>query len=347
MKPPRLSVIEGGDPLRRQAAAWFARLHADDVAERDRQAWRQWMAEDARHRAAYERIERLWSAAGEHAQHPQIAERLRDSVSPPMPAPEPSPASTPARPARKRARYVWAATAVAAVIALVAIVPRLGQPPATETLYVTGIGESRTIALDDGSRVSMDTDSRLRVDFSDGQRRLTLVRGRAYFRVASESRPFLVNTESGSVRAVGTEFDVYRRDDAIEVTLVEGRVALLTPPSAHAKQLTVGVLDAGQKARFGKRQPLRRLPPQAPGTPPTWLSGKLVFEDQALDQAAAEFNRYSRKRLLLDGAPVARMRVSGVFRSDDPHAFVEALQALYPVAVRESPAGDLLIVERR
>ncbi|MGJ7903185.1 FecR family protein [Lysobacter sp. 1R34A] len=228
-----------------------------------------------------------------------------------------------------------------------AAVPRWLQPSVPETVYVTQVGESRTIALDDGSRVSMDTDSRLVVDFSGDERRLVLDRGRAYFRVAKAARPFVVHTEDGSVRAVGTEFEVYRHDDTTEVALVEGRIALLAAPAADAKQAALGTLDPGQKARLGKHQPLHRLPPAAPGALPTWLSGKLVFEDQALSAAVAEFNRYSRRRMVLDGDQVARLRVSGVFRSDDPHAFVEALEQLYPVGVEESPAGDIVIVARR
>lgn len=342
MKPPRLNVIEGGDPYRRQAATWFARLRADDVAESDRQGWQRWMAADARHRAAYERIERLWSAAGEHAQHPQIAERLRDAA-----------AVAPAAPKRRgRApaawrRYAWGAGALAAALGLAALVPRWLQPPVPEIIYVTQVGESRTIALDDGSRVSMDTDSRLIVDFSGDERRLVLDRGRAYFRVAKAERPFLVHTEDGSVRAVGTEFEVYRRNDTTEVALVEGRVALLAAPEADAGQAALGTLGPGQKARLGKHQPLYRLAPAAPGALPTWLSGRLVFEDQALSAAVAEFNRYSRRRMVLGGEQVARLRVSGVFRSDDPHAFVEALEELYPVAVDESSGGDIVIVARR
>jgi len=340
VKPPRLNVIEGGDPFRRQAATWFARLRADDVAESDRQGWQHWMAADARHRAAYERIERLWSAAGEHAQHPQIAERLRDAVAPAAPK------------RRSRAPVAWAryalgAGALAAVLALAAVVPRWSERPVPETVYVTQVGESRTIALDDGSRVSMDTDSRLVVDFSGAERRIVLDRGRAYFRVAKARRPFLVHTEDGSVRAVGTEFEVYRRNDTTEVALVEGRVALLAAPTADAGQAALGTLDPGQKARFRKHQPLHRLPPAAPGALPTWLSGKLVFEDQALSAAVAEFNRYSRRRMVLGGEQVARLRVSGVFRSDDPHAFVEALEELYPVAVDESSGGDIVIAARR
>lgn len=336
MKPAGLSVIEGGDPIRRQAAAWFARLRADDVSESERAAWQRWMADDARHRAAYERIERLWSAAGEHAQHPHIAERLREAVATPAPSPR----------RRGHAAYIRGAAALAAVLAVAAIAPTLIHRPAAETRYVTQIGESRTIALADGSRVSMDTDSRMRVDFSGAQRRITLSRGRAYFRVAKSSRPFLVDTDSGSVRAVGTEFEVYRRGDAIEVALIEGRVALLAAPSGDAEPASLGMLDPGQRARFGKHQPLQRLTATAPARLPTWLSGKLLFEDQSLSAAVAEFNRYSHRRMRLGDDRVARLRVSGVFRSDDPHSFVEALETLYPVVARESAQGEIVIAER-
>ncbi|KRD74592.1 FecR domain-containing protein [Lysobacter sp. Root983] len=339
MSTTRLNVVEGGDPIRRQAAAWFARLRADDVSESDRRDCRQWLNADPRHRAAYERIERMWSTLGEHAPHPEVALRIRAET--PAPA---APAS-----ARKRGtRAAWWSGAAAALVALAVIGWRLQPaPPVPEQHYVTAIGESRTIALADGSRVSLDTDTRLQVRFSGEQRRISLVRGRAFFRVAKETRPFLVQTEDGSVKAVGTEFEVYRREGEIEVALIEGRVLLLAAAADGAAPVQLATLDPGQKASFGQRKPLRMIQPDRHAALPAWLSGKLAFEDQALPAAVTEFNRYSHRRIVLQGEAVARIRVSGVFRSDDPHAFVEALQELYPVAVSASPSGDLLLSDRR
>lgn len=338
MSTTRLNVVEGGDPIRRQAAAWFARLRADDVSESDRRDCRQWLDADARHRAAYERIERMWSNLGEHAPHPEVALRIR-AETPAVVAPQAA--------RRRSARAAWWSGAAAALIALAVVGWRLLPAPAVpEQQYVTAVGESRTIALSDGSRVSLDTDTRLRVRFSGEQRLLSLVRGRAFFRVAKETRPFLVQTEDGSVRAVGTEFEVYRRDGEIEVALIEGRVALLAVAPEGARPVQLATLDPGQKASFGQRKPLRMIEPDRQAALPAWLSGKLAFEDQTLTSAVTEFNRYSRRRIVLQGDEVAKIRVSGVFRSDDPHAFVEALQELYPVAVSPGPGGDLLLSDK-
>lgn len=339
MSTTRLNLVEGGDPIRRQAAAWFARLRADDVTENERRECRQWLDADPRHRAAYERIERMWSTLGEHAPHPEVALRIRAQA--PVPA-----APKPVR--KRRARALWWSGAAAALVALAVAGWQLRPaPPVPEQQYVTAVGESRTIALADGSRVSLDTDTRLRVRYSGEQRRIALVRGRAFFRVAKESRPFLVQTEDGSVRAVGTEFEVYRRDGEIEVALIEGRVLLLSAAREGAAPVGLAMLDPGQKASFGLRKPLRMIEPDRHAALPAWLSGKLAFEDQALTTAVTEFNRYSRRRIVLRGEAVARIRVSGVFRSDDPHAFVEALQELYPVAVSDAPNGELLLSDRR
>ncbi|MEG3791174.1 FecR domain-containing protein [Lysobacter sp. CCNWLW3] len=339
MSATRLNVVEGGDPIRRQAAAWFARLRADDVTENDRRECRQWLDADARHRAAYERIERLWSTAGDHAAHPEIALRIRAQT----------PAETPRQPVRRRrGRAAWWTGAVAALVALAVLGWRLLPAPAVpEQQYLTAVGENRTIALADGSRVSLDTDTRLRVRYSGDERRIVLVRGRAFFRVAKESRPFLVRTEDGGVRALGTEFEVYRRDGEIEVALIEGRVLLLAAASGDSAPVSLATLDPGQKASFGLHKPLRMIESGGHSDLPAWLSGKLAFEDQSLAAAATEFNRYSHRRIVLQGEAVTRIRISGVFRSDDPHAFVEALQELYPVDVANSPSGDLLLTERR
>lgn len=339
MSTTGLNIVEGGDPIRRQAAAWFARLRADDATESDRRQCRQWLDADVRHRAAYERMERLWSGAGDHAAHPEIALRVRAQT--PVAAPTPKPAR------RGRARLIAWGGAAAAAIALAVVGWRLLPSPAVpEQQYVTAVGESRTIALEDGSRMSLDTDTRVQVRYSADERRISLLRGRAFFRVAKQARPFLVRTQDGSVRAVGTEFEVYRRDGEIEVALIEGRVLLLSAANGDAAPVSLAMLTPGQKASFGKRKPLRMIE-AGHAVLPSWLSGKLSFDDQALSAAVSEFNRYSQRQIVLRDAALARIRVSGVFRSDDPHAFVEALQTLYPVQVSDAPGGELVLSERR
>lgn len=331
MSRPGLEVVEGGDPVRRQAAQWFARLRSDDASESDRQQWRRWMDDDERHRAAYARLERLWSGFGEHAPHAEIALRLRAYV----------PMSTSPKPVRTPNRRHWQAVAASLLVGLAVAGGWLGLRPAPALDYATSVGERRSLELEDGTRVDLDTDSHIRVHYSGKARRIALERGRAFFRVAKEQRPLTVETASGAVRAVGTEFEVYRREHAIEVALFEGKVQLLSAPREGREAEALGMLVPGQKARFGARQPTPVVETVVMDAPPAWMSGRLVFDDVRLEQVVAEFNRYSRRPILLDRDALGDHRITGVFLSDNPEAFADALHQLYGIDVHQRSNGEI------
>lgn len=332
-------VVAGGDPVRRQAAAWFVRLRADDVTDAERRQWQAWLAGDARHRGAYERLERLWSGLGEHAPRPEVAQRVRTGD-------KAAQAATLVE-HRRRKRRGWLAFAAAVAAVAIGGWALLQPPPPPETEYATTVGEHRTLVLEDGTRVSLDTDTRLRVAYSDVERRVVLDRGRAFFRVAKEDRPLSVHTGNGGVRAVGTEFEVYRHARDLEVTLVEGRVLLLPPDDAGAGRTPPVALEAGQKARFGHDRPIPRIETLALAALPAWLSGRLMFEDRPLPEVVSEFNRYSRQQIVLEGDGLGELRITGVFRSDDARAFVGALRDSYAIAVDDSMPGMLRLRDTR
>lgn len=324
-----LELIDGGDPIRLQAAAWFARLRADDVSDADRRQWQAWANADHRHRAAYERLERLWSSLGEHAPAPEIARRL--ATAPPH--------ASPAGPdSRRRLRWIGA-FAVAATIALAAIGGWTLLPGAkSEREYATDIGEQRRMTLEDGTRVTLDTGTRLRVDYSGRERRLVLEQGRAFFEVAKENRPLSVYTEHGGVRAIGTQFEVYRHDRDMDVLLVEGQV-MLSMSGGSGPEVA---MQAGHKARLGMDAGAApRIEPVRRADMPPWLSGRLVFEDASLHDVVAEFNRYSRQQMVLTDARLSKIHITGVFRNDGTQAFLGALQDTYPVIVDTSMPGVL------
>lgn len=325
MKENMLEVIEGGDPIRAQAAAWFAHLRADDVSEGDRLRWRAWLDSDPRHRDAYERFERLWSALGDFAPSAEITRRLPQRRAYPR-------SRAPARALR------WLAGGAAVALAVVAGWKLLAPVPAPDVLYASAVGERRSVALADGTRVDLDTDTRLRVRYTERERWITLDHGRAFFRVARDpARPLHVDTPEGSVRAIGTQFEVYRRPRATDVALFEGKVQLQSSGRDGAARV-LGTLAPGQRTQVRTGAPLRVEAFNAADAP-GWISGRLVFEDQPLAIAIEEFNRYGGRRLRATDAEVGALRVSGVFRSDDPSGFVEALRSVYGVSVRTDDAG--------
>ncbi len=337
MSTDELHIVSTSDPVRHDAAAWFARLRADDVSERERAQFKRWLA-DGRHRSAYERLEALWSGLGAHAGRPEIGQALRENTE-----------ASQTRSARAHGLPRRHATAWAAVAALLIVVLAGGwftwrTQRADVQSYVTDVGERRTVILDDGSRVTMDTDTRLSAALSTKSRQLVLERGRAFFDVAEDAgRPFLVTAQGGVVRAIGTRFDVYEHDGVVEVTLVEGRVEVTPEGGRQGPDAHPTAMLAGQRLLMGKGYAIPVIESANTGTAVAWLSGKLVFYDTPLPAAVAQFNRYSTSRIVINDDAVTRLHVSGVFRVDDSQAFVDALRGSYGLSVKRDDGGNLTL----
>lgn len=331
MKPNPLRVVEDADPVRTEAAARFARLHGDELSEADLASHEAWLAADPSHRLAFERVERTWLMLSDFAAAPEISQRL---AAIPAAAP-PANATRQHRPRRLR----WLAACAAAMTAVVIGWRLLVPAPPAEQNYASAVGEQRSITLEDGTQLELDTGTRVRVRYSSQQRRITLEQGRAFFKVARDSaRPLTVETAQGSVRAVGTQFEVYRRADALDVTLFEGKVQL-RPAAADDNSAALATLLPGQRAHMAAGQRLQLQSFQG-GTAPAWLQGQLVFTDLPLRAAVEEFNRYGGTPLRVSDAALGDLRVSGVFRSNDSTGFIEALGALHGISAHANAAGE-------
>jgi transmembrane sensor len=197
------------------------------------------------------------------------------------------------------------------------------------THYSTRIGEQRSFALPDGSLVNLDVHTSLRVHFSDRERRIELLDGQALFQVAHDARrPFIVDAGGAGFRAVGTQFDVYKRSTGVTVTVLEGRVAT---ESSNAPV----VLSAGQQLTVSaaKAAPPKRADLTAATA---WTQRRLVFDSVPLSQVAEEFNRYNSRPLVVADPDMEDFEVVGVFSSADPRPLLKFLAA----------QPDLQVVER-
>jgi transmembrane sensor len=145
------------------------------------------------------------------------------------------------------------------------------------------------------------------------------------------------------VRATGTQFSVYEHNDAVEVTLVEGRV--IVTPHNHANQHgDVIAMRAGQRLLMGKGYPTPQLEPAQANTDTAWLSGKLVFDDAPLPSAIAEFNRYTTDKIVIGNDSLRSIHVTGVFRTDDNRGFIDALKISYDLSAIEHGANTVVLV---
>nr|WP_274705084.1 FecR domain-containing protein [Sphingomonas sp. H160509] len=237
-----------------------------------------------------------------------------------------------------------AAAACAAVVAPIAWLRFADDAtttrPATQIadapVYRTATGQRLMVTLTDGSRLTLDTDSRVRVAYNDAERRLVLERGQALFEVAKhQPRPFVVTAGSQSVTAHGTAFDIRLDPGAVQVALVEGLVSVAAK-GGHAKPVAM-VPDDVLTAAAGSVS-LRHVPGIALALS-SWSEGRLVFEDTTLRHAIAEMNRYGTPRIALADTKAGDVRISGSFRTGEVQPFLDALQMGFPVTVARRADG--------
>jgi len=271
------------------------------------------------------RSERTWRALGEIAEHPVVA-AWRDK-------------------ARKtgRARPIWrTSVAVAATLVLAvgayAILRYRASDGADQRVATTALGERRNLILSDGTRVALNTATRLDVDYRGSIRRVRLVRGEALFTVARDSRrPFVVMAADRQVVALGTAFGVRLDGSAVKVTLVEGRIEV---KSAQGDGRDAVELKPGQQWIAKKAEPaLVRDTDVARAT--SWQDGWIVFNRDNVRDAIDEVSRYTRERIVCDDPRIATLRVSGTFRTGEVDDFIDALTKLHPLSVERQRPGEI------
>lgn len=228
--------------------------------------------------------------------------------------------------------------------------------------YSTGLGEQRSIVLEDGSVMQLNTNSVVTVRFTEGAREIRLTQGEAIFDVEEHPTwPFRVLSGAVKVEALGTRFNVYRHAEEIQVTVTEGRVAVesadsrgtartmaeygegaIVLPSVVAKTVEVG---AGQRLTIRPGGAIADiLIPVDTQRTTAWTERRVVFEDDTLDSVVAEFNRYNRTRFVINDPGLRSRRISGIFTVDDPEAFVEVLSSMAPVRAIGRTDGSVEIV---
>lgn len=207
--------------------------------------------------------------------------------------------------------------------------------------YVTSVGEQRTAKLEDGSFIYLNTDSRIEVAFTKNTRKVKLVRGEALFVVERDSlRPFSVMAGDTTVRAIGTQFNVRRRETGADVAVVQGSVQVTIrdePRNAPQK------LKAGEAVRVIEGQIVPQFAAVADSV--AWRQRRLVFHDERLADVASEFNRYNRTRVRIEGAAALELRLSGVFDVDRPQVLL--MYALTNEKLTVQPDGDDWLIRGR
>ncbi len=310
-----------GDDAREQAAHWYARLQTLPVSARTLEEFFAWRRIEG-NRDAYIAVDRFYNQAGNLADRPAILAATEQAMNRPV--------------HRYSNRGFSIGTLAAAVVALLVVgVTLVADWPAGGDRYATRIGEQRKMMLADGSRVMLDTDTAMTVRFDDGARRVSLDQGQAYFTVAHDAaRPFTVDAGGVRVFATGTQFDVHRQGDTVDVTLIEGRVRVSADdqPVAHLR-VGQGVTLNGGHASFIKT--VDTVPATA------WTRGRIVLDGMTLQGAITAVNRYVDTPVRLDAPGFAEARISGTVDTGDARSFAAAVSAVLPLKSQTDGDGSI------
>jgi transmembrane sensor len=287
---------------------------------------------------------------------------------------EPSELSDQHRAPRAR-RKGWRLPALAASLALAIAVGGAWYFHSQGCVYRTPIGGLEAVPMADGSRVTLNTDSAIRVTVTPNERGIELERGEAFFEVAHDpSRPFIVSAGDQRMVAVGTQFSVRRNGDDVEVIVTEGTVRLESADGRHGLQgdrkqtlsdrsssgpsfsssgagidrssigsAGVVLLPAGSVAHASDADVLvQEESPAEVEQALSWRQGILVFHDMTLADAIAEFNRYNTRQIVIEDPTVAGLRIAGNFRATNVDAFVRLLEHGYPLRVEQDDSQVVL-----
>lgn len=306
-------MAERADMVDEAAADWIARRDTGAWSAADQAAFDQWLASSTRHRVAWLRLDAAWDRADELAGPRKVL----------LP------------------RRSWLAAAAIAATLLVGVFAAVELGPER---YATTVGGARAELLEDGSRLELNTDSRVSVRQTGEVRRARLERGEAYFTVSPDAgRPFVIEAGDYSIAANDSAFSVYRQGASVIVAVERGQVAVrrrdLPAGAAEPVICTAGsLLEARPEATRLLKAPTRidRLL--------SWRRGLLAFDDTRLAEVVAEFNRYNRTQIVITDPALADARIGGAFRPTSLDAFIRILGEDLGVQARREDGRIVLSV---
>lgn len=377
-----------------QAVRWFAWLHEHKVDPELMEVFQRWRAASEQHRIAYDKVEAMWrscdgldvfdlpwpSAAelrldtydGSYALLlPQHQNPLRDDLR--MPAVVGSHLKTgefvlgqhvsvKGHGLLRKTRSGWVNAAIAASVLLLfsaVIAPLSYQRFFTNSpaVYITDVGQLQRYVLSDGSELTLGANSRVSIDFTHSLRKVVMERGEVFFEVSKDAdRPFVVVAGNGLVRAIGTAFNINKRDQSVTVSVVEGVVRvsrqttgsgdLAVTNSAALEQEDAGTqLESAQQLTYDRAgtvwraQQDEKILERATG----WREGRLAYVNERLDAVLQDINRYSSRKLVLGDSVLSELSYTGTVFSGSIDDWVRGLQQVFPIRVIETDGQILLL----
>jgi transmembrane sensor len=298
------TIRESSADIDAAAAAWAARVDRGPLSNEDQAALEAWASRDPRRAGAYAKALAV-------SAHLDRAQGLGADF---------APAAHPVAKATGRRRLL----ATGGMLAAASVVGAIGYGAfSLKGRVTTAKGDIRRAPLDDGSAVTLNTDTAIRAAFDGKIRRVDLLRGEALFDVAKDpARPFVVVAGDVRVRAVGTSFTVRSHTDGqVGVIVREGVVEVWR--GSQGRPVRLSAEHAVQVASAGALAPTT-VGAAAVDRAMAWRQGQIDLDGLTLGQAASEFARYSDRRIIIDDPALAGLKMAGLFSASDPDGFAKA-----------------------
>lgn len=317
-----------------EASAWIVRLKSDNVTAQERLDMLTWQQQSPQHQQALEHMAALWGDLDLLSQSTRLREQHAVE-------PNNSIQTLPRSGAHKQARYWPIAAAALLLVTLSLGVFKQFYPAeinAEPQLYKTQVGIQKTVALPDGSSMQLNTNTQVEVRYTATSRDIRLLQGEAFFDVASnKERPFRVYAGTGLVRAVGTAFSVFLREQNVEVAVTEGSVEVssLLPPAETPttvetpKPTPLATVTAGKLIHFSEQIESVTEVNHAL----SWRQGILEFSGDPLTEVIADVSRYTDINIIINDSELSDLRIGGYFRVGEVDALLQALEHSFGVRV--------------
>ena len=306
-----------------QAAAWLRRRHFSAWSSEQQSELETWLAQSLTHRVAYVRLEAVWN-------------RMERLAALHIPAPE----RGAARSMKSVASMAVASLALVAVIGLSAM--RFFLDP-HEQSYATGLGGHRAVRLADGTQIELNTDTSIRARVTNSSRTIWLDRGEAYFQVKHDAaHPFVVIAGDRRMTDLGTKFLARREAAALRVSVLEGSVRF-DAMEGHAPEHRT-LLKGDVAIATGDKMSVTNSPARKLASELGWRHGELIFEHTTLADAASEFNRYNREKIVVADPESARVTIGGTFQTGSVELFGHMAQDVLGLHVVNR--GDAIVISR-
>jgi transmembrane sensor len=333
--------IPDKDDIEAEASAWVVQVDSGSISKGDIEDLKEWISRSPQHKHSFQKMASGFLEIGTLLDHSDVA--LNTQKQKP-----------------KRAFFSapvilsMAATVMAGFFIFAGQGPE-SLPTAEPTAqYIASLGEQKEVTLPDGSIITLNTKSKIDVSFTNTERSINLVYGEALFDVAKDTnRPFIVQTDQGSVRAVGTIFSVRLMNSEVAVLVEEGIVELMAPPEVSQTSpdsddmIVLARLAMGEEANFdGVRKHIKSVELQDVTNRHAWKNGMLIFEGNSLDHVVDEVTRYTDMKIVIADPEMQDLKIGGTFKAGETDAFLDAMTLGFGLNVKRVSGNTVYLSQQ-